>query len=69
MAQGSLETACIVSDMSDMVVVDLHSAVKAKEADEGLKGEGRNLMGITQGLWKAFSFIQILKYLTFLNIT
>lgn len=54
MEQGSLETACIVSDMSDMIVIDLHAAVKeaAKEAEEGLKGEGRNLMDITQALFQ-----------------
>lgn len=53
MEQENQETACIVSDMSDMVVVDLHSAVKAEETEEGLPGAGRSLLDITQGLWKA----------------
>ncbi|XP_014855717.1 PREDICTED: SHC SH2 domain-binding protein 1 [Poecilia mexicana] len=50
MEQENQKMACIVSDMSDMVVVDLHSAVKAEETEEGLPGAGRSQLDITQAL-------------------
>lgn len=46
------DVACVISDMSDMVVVDLQSAVKAEEAEEELLGLGRNLLNINQGMWE-----------------
>ncbi|XP_012717093.2 SHC SH2 domain-binding protein 1 isoform X1 [Fundulus heteroclitus] len=52
MEQETQETACIVSDMPDMVVVELHSAVKAKEAEEGLPGAGCNSLDIAKALFQ-----------------
>ncbi|XP_038126752.1 SHC SH2 domain-binding protein 1 [Cyprinodon tularosa] len=46
------DVACVISDMSDMVVVDLQSAVKAEEAEEELLGLGRNLLNINQALFE-----------------
>ncbi|KAM4743965.1 SHC SH2 domain-binding protein 1 isoform 2-T2 [Anableps anableps] len=53
MEKENQEPACTVSDMSDMVVVDVHSVVKAKEAEQGLPGAEPNLLDITQALFQS----------------
>ncbi|XP_047218488.1 SHC SH2 domain-binding protein 1 isoform X1 [Girardinichthys multiradiatus] len=52
MEQETQEIGCIISDMSDMVLVDFQSAVKSQEAEECLPGAGSNLLDITQALFQ-----------------
>jgi len=52
MEQESQDAACIVNDMSDLVVVDLDSAVKVElDTENGLSEVRPHILDITQGLW------------------
>lgn len=51
MESEAREVACIVNDMSDMVVVDLDSTVTAElDTEDGLPEEARNVLDVAQGM-------------------
>ncbi|XP_072237167.1 SHC SH2 domain-binding protein 1 [Leuresthes tenuis] len=53
MEQESRDAACIVNDMSDLVVVDLDSAVKVElDSENGLSEERPHILDITQALFQ-----------------
>lgn len=59
------ETACIINDMSDMVVVDLDVTVTAElDTENDLpEEEGGNVLDVTQGLKFFFFYLLSLLYI------